>query len=59
MTTDKYDEKPTYWILTTVHECPVCGRGSTYRERIYDRPRPSEPGELYKFEVVYDWCDAL
>lgn len=51
--------KRTYWILTTIHECPICGRGNTYRERIYNRPKPKEPSKRYEYHDTYDYCDAL
>lgn len=48
-----------YWILFEYHECPICGRGQTYRERIYDKPKPLNPSERHVWVPDYDWCDAL
>lgn len=47
-----------HWYFITYQECPVCGRGKTYRERRYTR-RPEDPSKRYKYEQVYDWCDVL
>ncbi len=48
-----------FWILFEIHECPVCGSSTTYRERVYDRPKPKWAAQRYKQVVAYDWCDAL
>jgi len=53
------EKKQKYWILFTRHECPVCGGGDSYRERIYDRPKPEDARDRYIYEEMYDWCDAL
>jgi hypothetical protein len=47
-----------HWYKRTITECPVCGRGKDYRERVYGE-KPEDPKEIYKYEVHYDWCNAL
>ena len=49
---------PKYWIRKTFEECPICGRGGEYRERM-PLPKPVNWEERYIFNVAYDWCDAL
>ena len=45
-----------HWYKITVFECPVCGQGGTYRERIYGQ-KPKDPQKRYCFESIYDYCD--
>jgi hypothetical protein len=45
-----------HWYKRTITECPVCGRGEDYRERIYGE-KPKDPKKIYEYEVAYDWCD--
>lgn len=54
----KKTKKKKYWYLITITECPVCGRGDTYRERQYTK-KPKDDSKRYVFEQIYDWCDAL
>lgn len=42
---------PAHWYRTIYEECPVCGRGKTYKVREYSS-RPDEPGERIRFEYV-------
>ena len=44
-----------YWIAFTRLECPVCGRGQEYRERMYT-PKPKDPKERYEYLQSYDNC---
>jgi hypothetical protein len=44
------------WYEIFVHECPVCGRGETFRER-RDPPRPADPEKRYHWAAMYDWCN--
>lgn len=32
----------TYWVRYYWGECPVCGRDKSYRERVYDEPKPED-----------------
>lgn len=43
-----------YWYLFHHCECPVCGADHSYKERVYKRPV-----EAHRYEIYYDWCDAL
>lgn len=51
-------EKPLakFWIKFTIYECPLCGRGKTYKERM-PLPKPEDPQERYEFITHYDWCE--
>ena len=44
-----------YWYFITIHECPVCGGGKTYRERRYT-DKPTDPFQRYRYEQFYDYC---
>jgi hypothetical protein len=44
-------------VETFVHECPVCGGGETFHERVYDKPKPSDPAKRYHHQFMYDWCN--
>lgn len=46
--------KRKYWYICTVFECPVCGCGKSYRERVYEKPN-----QYWHFKQHYDWCDAF
>ena len=35
-------EKQGYWYLCTYYVCVLCGRTETYKERVYDRPKPKQ-----------------
>lgn len=35
----------SYWYYTEIEECVLCGRSKSYKERIYDRPKPENPGD--------------
>lgn len=47
-----------HWYKTTVLECPLCGSGDVFRERIYG-DKPDDPYATYVHKEVYDYCDAL
>lgn len=51
--------KRKYWIKFTHSECPVCGNGDEYRERVYDEPKPKDPQKRHVFEMAYDYCDVM
>jgi hypothetical protein len=44
-----------HWYYIEYHECPICGRSSTYRERRYT-PQPLDRNDRIYFEQVYDQC---
>ena len=50
--------KRKYWILTTITECIVCGRGSTEKERQYT-PKPKEYSKRRIRIFRYDYCNSL
>jgi hypothetical protein len=43
-------EKRGYWYHFYHTECALCGAGDTYKERIYDKPKPEDPAERNEFE---------
>lgn len=48
-----------YWIRFHVGECPVCGRDASYRERVYDEPKPDDDRKRYvqiPNTLTYDHC---
>jgi hypothetical protein len=55
-TTKHKNIKNTYWYKFYSCECPVCGRGTSYKERIYDKPKPDNLEEIYEFDECYDNC---
>jgi hypothetical protein len=50
--------KGKYWYFKSLHECPVCGRSDTYRERRYT-PKPENPQDRCEYVVDYDYCNSL
>lgn len=49
--------KSPHWYKTFIEECPVCGRRSIYKERVYGN-KPKDTKECYKFISTYDYCDG-
>jgi len=50
--------KQKYWYRIYHVECPVCGRGKPYRERVKGK-RPSNPGVRHvrvPYKEAYDYC---
>lgn len=46
-----------HWYKTITEECPVCGRGRTYRERQYT-PKPADSNDRYEYTPYYDHCEG-
>ena len=46
--------KRKYWYILHIYECPICGRGEEYRERVYEKP-----ASYWVHHTSYDWCDVL
>lgn len=46
-----------YWYKITIHECPMCGGVTEYRERQYT-DKPEDLKDRYDITDVYDYCDA-
>jgi len=44
-----------YWYLTTINECPICGRQEVVKERMYTE-KPVNPEDRFIFIQIYDWC---
>jgi len=44
------------WYQVIMEECPVCGRGRTYRTR-KPGPKPTDWREIYQYDQYYDWCE--
>ncbi len=44
-----------YWILFTHIYCPMCGKETTYRDRMYTE-KPKDSAERHKIEEQYDYC---
>lgn len=51
----KQSQRP-HWYEITIQTCPVCGGGTTFRERHYG-PKPSDPMQVFHYEEIYDWCN--
>lgn len=60
MTTDHLLKRrkplPPHWYEVTIHTCPVCGGGETFRERRFT-PKPSDPAERFHYREIYNWCN--
>jgi hypothetical protein len=50
-------KKVKYWYFITYYECPVCGRGSEFRERRYTE-KPTDINDRYEFIQLYDYCEG-
>ncbi len=48
--------KRRFWIRFHFQECPVCGRGCEYRERVYGKRKPKQMKLRYEYRQVYDHC---
>jgi len=47
-----------YWYKFFCGECPLCGRGTSYKERQYS-PKPVDPCDRYERipdSITYDGC---
>lgn len=44
-----------HWYLTTIQECPVCGRQTSEKVRVYGI-KPSEPSQRIIYKQQYDYC---
>lgn len=42
---------PPHWYKITIQECPICGGGEEYRERVTVKTYP-----MLRYESVYDEC---
>ena len=40
--------KQGYWYMWVIRECVLCGRGNSYKYRVYDRPKPTDPRDRYE-----------
>lgn len=49
-----------YWTKMHIGECPVCGKDRSRKERVYDKPPPTDPNDrivqLTDFET---YCGCL
>jgi len=43
------NSKCAYWYKIHTIECVLCGKGGTYRERVYGK-KPTDYHEIYEFE---------
>lgn len=41
--------KQVYWYLFLHEECALCGRSSTIKRRIYNKPKPQDPAKRHIF----------
>jgi hypothetical protein len=48
--TPEAEPKRPYWYRYTHTECVLCGRGGTYKERVYDEPKPEEYWKRHIYE---------
>jgi predicted RNA-binding Zn-ribbon protein involved in translation (DUF1610 family) len=44
-----------HWYKQYVYECPVCGSGKIYRERVYGK-KPKKYTLCYEYKQNYDNC---
>jgi ribosomal protein S27E len=42
--------KKGYWYHFLHTECVLCGAGETFKERVYDKPRPTNYEERHEYE---------
>lgn len=54
----KENKKGTYWYKRVTKECPVCGRGDTFKIRVYG-PKPEDNHQRYEYNPRYDYCNSL
>ena len=41
--------KSGYWYKFVINECVLCGRGKTYKYRVYDVPKPLDNWMQYDY----------
>lgn len=46
-----------YWYKFLMHWCPICGKETKWKERIYDRPKPKDIEDRHVYSEIYDYCD--
>ena len=39
-------------------ECPVCGKVSNWKQRMYHCKKPKKHEARYNYVQRYDWCDG-
>lgn len=47
----------SYWYKFHIKECPVCGREYSYKQRIYNLPKPKDISLRTEHSEFYDWCE--
>jgi hypothetical protein len=47
--------KKKYWIRYCSEECVLCGVGTNWTERVYDKPKPEKVEDRYWFRQYV--CD--
>lgn len=50
------EEKGKYWYLYEHDICPVCGDADTYKERVYDSPKPTKHEDRHIITSSYCGC---
>lgn len=50
-------KKKKYWYRFTYEECPVCGSGDEYKERVYRKPKPKNVMKRHIYKQVWDYCE--
>ncbi len=53
----KEEKKPKkgYWYEFFYEDCVLCGRSTTEKYRVYDRPKPKDYNERHHFKEVACW----
>ena len=46
-----------YWYKFITEYCPLCGRDSAWKERIYGRPKPKKSENRHIFKEEWDYCE--
>jgi ribosomal protein L37E len=49
-------EKRKYWYSFYTQECPICGGGTTDKQREYSA-KPDDYNARHEFVEVYDYCN--
>lgn len=47
-------EKKKYWYKFSIYYCPLCGRDSSTKYRVYEKPKLED---RYVLKEVWDYCD--
>lgn len=46
-----------YWYMFYEFYCPQCGKTRTIKERVYDKPKPTDYNKRHIITTRWDYCD--